>query len=183
MGMRSVILAEPPTIDLVAETRLGSSEALAALYREHAGPLLRSLRFLLQDQADAEDVVHDLFVGLPEALGRYEDRGSLRAWLGRTAMRMALTRLRTRKRRREVALDLGASLSRRAEGEQLPDRLLVEQALATLPEPMRTVVVLRDLEGWPYAEIAGLLGASTNTIMTRHCRAMQRLKTALEEIR
>jgi RNA polymerase sigma-70 factor (ECF subfamily) len=176
-------LAEQPATDPVADTRRGSPDALASLYREHAGPLLRSLRFLLQDQADAEDVVHDLFVGLPEALGRYEDRGSLRAWLGRIAMRMALTKLRARKRRREVNLGLGANHSQRAEGEHLPDRLLVEQALASLPEPMRTVVVLRDLEGWPYSEIADLVGASTNTIMTRHCRAMQRLKTALEEIR
>ena len=45
------------------------------------------------------------------------------------------------------------------------------------------MVVLRDLEGWSYRDIAEFVGAGEGTVMTRHCRAMQRLKSALEEIR
>src|SRR5207249_1720052 len=54
---------------------------------------------------DAEDVVHDVFVGLPEALLRYEERGRLESWLKRVAARVALMRLRQRGRRREVPLE------------------------------------------------------------------------------
>jgi RNA polymerase sigma-70 factor (ECF subfamily) len=181
--MRTATLPIPaPPFDLAA-LRRGDAEALAATYRAHAGPLLRSVRLLLGDRGEAEDVIHDLFVGLPEAMRHYEDRGSLRSWLSRVAARMALTRLRGRKRRREVSIESAAAEGRAADGERLADRLLVETALARLPEESRTVVVLRDLEGWTYRDIAEFVGASEGTVMTRHCRAMQRLKTALEEIR
>jgi RNA polymerase sigma-70 factor (ECF subfamily) len=95
----------PAPIDLIAATRSGDATALARLYEQHAGLLLRSATLLLRSRADAEDLVHDLFVGLPEALAHYEERGALAAWLGRVATRMALVRLRTRRRRHEVDLD------------------------------------------------------------------------------
>lgn len=180
--MRTIALAAPLLPDLTA-LRRGEADAIAATYREHAGGLLRSLTALLGDREEAEDVVHDLFVGLPEALRRYEERGAFGAWLSRIAARMALTRLRARKRQREVPLDSVNEPGRAAEGDRLADRLLVEAALAGLPEESRTVVVLRDLEGWSYRDIAEFVGASEGTVMTRHCRAMQRLKTALEETR
>jgi DNA-directed RNA polymerase specialized sigma24 family protein len=58
----------------------------------------------LADPSEAEDVVHDLFVGLPEALGRYDERGSFAPWLHRVAVRLGLSRLWTQKRRSELGL-------------------------------------------------------------------------------
>lgn len=168
-------------LDLVA-LRAGEPAALAAVYHQHAGPLLRTLRGFLGDEQDAEDVLHDLFVGLPEALGRYEDRGVFGAWLRRVALRLALQRLRRRQRRREVDLEHAEPFAR-ASAEALPDRLAVERALATLPEAMRTVVVLRELEGWNHKEIAEFLGIREGAVMTRHCRAMKRLRVVLEDDR
>lgn len=173
--------AQPARLDFAA-LRAGEAAALAAAYQLHAGPLLRTLRGFLGDDADAEDTLHDLFVGLPEALRRYEDRGLFGAWLRRVALRLALQRLRRRDRRREVSLDHGApAISPGA--DTLPDRLLVEQALATLPDGLRTVVVLRELEGWSHRDIAGFLGLSDGAVMTRHCRAMKRLRLLLEDQR
>ena len=169
-------------LDLVA-LRAGDSSALAAAYHLHAGPLLRTLRGFLGNEQDAEDVLHDLFVGLPEALGRYEDRGVFGGWLRRVALRLALQRLRTRGRRREVDLQESAEPSTRASAEGLPDQLAVERALATLPEAMRTVVVLRELEGWNHHDIAEFLGIREGAVMTRHCRAMKRLRQVLEDDR
>ncbi len=169
----------PVRLDLDA-LRRGDAEALAAVYREHAGGLLRTLRGFLGEEAEAEDVLHDVFVGLPEALRRYEDRGVFGAWLRRVALRVALQRLRTRRRRGEVGLGPTVAPSARAEAEALPARLLVEQALATLPEGLRTVVVLRELEGWTHREIAEFLGIREGAVMTRHCRAMKRLRRELE---
>jgi RNA polymerase sigma-70 factor (ECF subfamily) len=168
---------------LLAALRRGNGEAIAAVYRDHAPALLRSIGALLGDRSEAEDVVHDLFVGLPEAMARYEDRGAFGGWLRRIGMRLALTRLRSRERQREVSLDAAEEPGRAPEGDRLADRMLVEAALAALPEESRVVVVLRDLEGWSYRDIAEFVGASEGTVMTRHCRAMQRLKSALEEIR
>jgi len=107
----------------------------------------------------------------------------IEGWLRRVGMRMALSRLRSRERRQEVPLDAVYEPGRAPVGDRLPDRLLVEAALAGLPEESRVVVVLRDLEGWSYRDIAEFVGAGEGTVMTRHCRAMQRLKSALEEIR
>src|SRR5213593_5157435 len=90
---------------LIAEARAGGPEALAALYLEHGGALFRLAYRLVGAREDAEDVVHDVFVGLPEALRRYEERGSFAPWLKRVTARLALMRLRSRRRRREVALE------------------------------------------------------------------------------
>jgi RNA polymerase sigma-70 factor (ECF subfamily) len=60
---------------LIAEARTGSPDALAGLYLEHGAALFRLAYRLVGTREDAEDVVHDVFVGLPEALQRYEERG------------------------------------------------------------------------------------------------------------
>lgn len=177
--MRTATLPPPVAPDLPA-LRRGDADAIAWAYREYAGHLLHSATALLGDRATAEDLVHDLFVGLPETLRRYQEHGQFGAWLSRVAIRMALMRLRAMRRRSEVGFDAVAEPARRAEGDGLADRLLIEGALAGLAEDARTVVVLRDLEGWSYRDIADFVGASEGTVMTRHCRAMRRLKTALE---
>lgn len=169
----------PARIDIEA-LRRGEPGAIAAVYHAHAAGLLRTLRGFLGEESDAEDVLHDLFVGLPEALRRYEDRGLFGAWLSRVALRLALQRLRTRQRRREVTMPAIEPVGRREPAEALPARLLVEQALAALPEGLRTVVVLRELEGWSHREIGRFLGLREGAVMTRHCRAMKRLRQALE---
>src|ERR1043166_6892275 len=75
---------------LTAAARRGSADAV---YRPHAGPVLPIAYRLLQSRADAEDVVHDVFVGLPELLRKYEERGALAAWLKTVTARVALARL------------------------------------------------------------------------------------------
>jgi RNA polymerase sigma-70 factor (ECF subfamily) len=171
------VTAESVDLDLL---RAGDPAALAAVYRQHAASLLATLGGLLGQPADAEDVLHDLFVGLPTALARYDERGRFGAWLRRVAVRLALERLRQRKRRGEVALADAPAGMRRASAETLPERLLVSGALAALPEGLRTVVVLREIEGWPHRDIARFLGLTEGAVMTRHSRAMQRLRLALE---
>src|ERR1051325_8321041 len=79
---------------LIAAARRGSADALGAMYDRHAGPLLAIAYRLLQSRGDAEDVVHDVFVGLPELLRKYEERGALAAWLKTVTARVALARLR-----------------------------------------------------------------------------------------
>jgi len=85
--------------------RTGDPEALASLYRTHGAVLYRLAYRLTGTAQDAEDVVHDVFVGLPKALGRYEERGSFASWLKRVTARVALMRLRARTRRREVGIE------------------------------------------------------------------------------
>src|SRR5438067_12408382 len=119
--------------------RTGDPEALASLYRTHGAVLYRLAYRLTGTPQDAEDVVHDVFVGLPEALGRYEERGSFASWLKRVTARVALMRLRRGKRRREVALDNAA---RQAEPFATAERDGLQAAVDTLPDHLRSVLVL-----------------------------------------
>ncbi len=171
----------PPTS--LAALRKGDAAALGAVYERHAPALIRTLTAMLNDPGEAEDLVHDLFVGLPEAMARYEERGQFAGWLHRIAVRLALSRLRRRGRRGEVALEAADGVGHRAEGDSVADRITVTAALAALPESLRTVVVLREYEGWSHREIAAHLGISEGAAMTRHCRALQKLRGTLEEDR
>src|SRR6266446_3898655 len=163
---------------LIAEARAGSPDALSALYLEHGAALFRLAYRLVGAREDAEDVVHDVFVGLPGALRRYEERGSFAAWLKRVTARVALMRLRSGKRRREVALD-------KAVGQVQPPATSGGDGLAaavdTLPDHLRAVLVLKEIEGYSHSEVGELLGISVGASRVRLNRAMRRLRRTLED--
>lgn len=158
--------------------RTGDPEALASLYRAHGAVLYRLAYRLTGTRHDAEDVVHDVFVGLPDALRRYEERGSFAAWLKRVTARMALMRLRRGKRRREVALDDAAG---EAEPPGDSERDGLQAAVNSLPDHLRMVLVLKEIEGYAHAEIAELLGISEEASRVRLTRALKRLRDELED--
>ena len=158
--------------------RAGDPEALALLYRAYGAALYRLAYRLMGTPQDAEDVVHDVFVGLPEALGRYTERGRFAGWLKRVTARVALMRLRTRTRRREVMLD--ATLA----ADERPARvesMALETAINGLPDRLRSVVVLKEVEGYSHAEVADLLEISEGASRVRLNRAMKRLRKMLED--
>ena len=126
--------------------------------------------------------MQDLFVGLPEALGRYAEQGQFGAWLRRVAVRLALSRVRADRRRREEPLDAVADTARDprpAVGDAAVDRLALERAVAALPEPLRLVFVRREVEGYAHAEVAALLGISRAASEVRLFRAVRRLRELL----
>jgi RNA polymerase sigma-70 factor (ECF subfamily) len=167
-------------VDLGA-IRAGDPDALAACYRAHAPALLALVYRLTASRTDAEDVVHDVFVGLPEALARYEERGQFAAWLARIATRVALAQ-----QRREARFDDDAALDALSAPPQ-PDRDAlatdrVHRALASLSPSLRHVFVLRVLHDHTHAQIAALLGISVNTSEVRLHRAVQQLRTLLRSL-
>ena len=163
---------------LIAEARAGSPNALSALYLEHGAALFRLAYRLVGAREDAEDVVHDMFVGLPDALRRYEERGSFPAWLKRVTARVALMRLRSGKRRREVTLDDAAE---RSEPTMTSERDGLQAAVNTLPDHLRAVLILKEIEGYSHAEVGELLGISAGASRVRLNRAMRRLRKTLED--
>jgi RNA polymerase sigma-70 factor (ECF subfamily) len=102
--------------------------------------------------------LHDVFLGLPEALARYEDRGSFPAWLRRVTARVALDRLRSARRRREVPLDRADEPATASAERDVAHRSDLERALRTLPDKLRVVFVLKEIDGQSHAEIAQTLG-------------------------
>jgi RNA polymerase sigma-70 factor, ECF subfamily len=163
------------------DARGGSPDALAALYDAFGAGLFRLAYRLTGSQEDAEDVVHDVFVGLPEALGHYEERGRLGAWLRRVTARVALMRQRKRQRRRETRLDGAAEVS--APPETTAEHVALRAAVDALPVALRNVLVLKEIEGYSHAEVAELLGISVVTSRVRLLRALRRVRRQLEEER
>src|SRR5262249_45492658 len=131
---------------------------------------------LLQSRADAEDVVHDVFVGLPEALRRYEERGALGAWLRKVTARVALMRLRADSARRTEPLE---ETSMHATVKTPEDALTLERALQRLSPSLRSVLVLKEIEGFSHAEIAELLDISVSASEVRLHRALRTLRALL----
>lgn len=171
--------AEPTDADLVARTVAGDGEALGDLYTRFAGDLIRLASRLLGAREEGEDVVQDLFVGLPESLAGYRERGRFGGWLRQSTVHLALKRMRTARRRREETMTDGiAGAAGDATGD---DAQMVRRAVDRLPDDLRAVVILKVVEGYAHGEIAALLGISRGASEVRLSRAMDRLRRQLGE--
>ena len=162
---------------LVRRLSSGDLDALDVLFHRHASALLNLARRITGSAVDAEDVVQDLFVGLPVAVRRYTERGSFGAWLRTVTARLALDRVRRRTRRHEVALDLAGEQTAASATPEV--RWDLERALAALPHDLRLVFVLKEVEGFSHAEIGELLGIRTGTSEVRLHRAIRALRREL----
>lgn len=165
--------------DLVREVATGSPDALAALYRRHGGALFRLARRLSASAEDAEDILHDLFVGLPDVVHKYGGRGSFEGWLKRVLVRLALMRLRAQRRLREVALDEQLPVSATCGTPDETGTWDLQRAMGRLPPDLRAVLVLRQTEGYAHREIAALLGITPGASRARLSRAVRLLRVAL----
>ncbi len=83
-----------PAQTVIARIARGDPDALGEVYRQFGAPLYRIARRLAADDADAEDTVHDVFVGLPRAVQSFDGHGSFEGWIKRITIRMALMKLR-----------------------------------------------------------------------------------------
>ncbi len=169
--------ALPPDLGALRE---GDPDALAACYYAHAGRLLQVLERFTNSRADAEDVVHDVFVKLPELVRRYDERGQFSGWITRLTIRAAL--MRNRRERRVLQLDEARGALDAAVEDDARDVVALRtahDAVAALPEPMRHVLVLRVMLDLPHAEIAALLGISVGTSEVRLHRAIKQLRASV----
>jgi RNA polymerase sigma-70 factor (ECF subfamily) len=172
-------LVSADTSALIANTRDGDRAALGALYDLYATTLFRTAYRLTNDVANAEDAVHDCFVGLPEALRHYEDRGALGAWLRSIVVRLVLMRRRAESRRQESPLTLLEPDVEATPPDVGAEIVEARRAIAALPASLRDVVVLHRVEGYSHEEIGALLGISAGASRVRLTRAIQQLRRLL----
>jgi RNA polymerase sigma-70 factor (ECF subfamily) len=176
---------------LVALALVDSSH-FAPLMRRHNQRLFRLTRAMLGDADEAEDAVQQAYVSAYGALANFQATGSFSAWMTRIARNEALSRLRRRKVRNEIALEPGTEddvmalhHDESASPEQITDarRLasLAERAIDGLPEIYRVVFVLRELEGLDTLETASTLSVTEEVVKVRLHRARNHLRVALRE--
>lgn len=155
--------------------RRGDPAALGQVYAAHADVVYRVALRLLADPDAAEDVLQDVFVGLPHALRAYEEQGSFEAWLKRVTVRTALMKRRSEDRRRQDALDDAALVPERQGAIDPTDRLAIRAAIEALPRELRVVFVLKEVEGYSHAEVGQFLGITSGASAARLFRAWQAL--------
>jgi RNA polymerase sigma-70 factor (ECF subfamily) len=195
--------AIPRDEDLVARLRDGDEAAFRDIVRGMHRALSRVALAFVGDAAAAEEVVQETWVAVVAQIDRFEQRSSLRTWIGSILANRAKTRAVRDKRsipfsslstedgepvepERFGALGTWSAPPRRWDSgpESLAlrkeAREAIERELARLPESQRTVVVLRDLEGWSSEEVCNVLGVSeTNQRVLLH-RGRMKLRAALE---
>lgn len=159
---------------LAERVRPSDADALRRLYELHADALYTTARRITGSGEDAEDVVQEVFIRLSESLETYEARGSLSSWLRSVTIRRALIAIRARRRRREVRLPAGKEPSHR--GPNIVNLIWLEEALERLPDRLREVLVLKEIEGFSHREIAEQVGIAESTSMGRLCEAKALLR-------
>lgn len=163
---------------LIAALRAGSSGALASAYRVYAPLVYRTAMRLCGSRTDAEDTVQEVFLALPETVRSYAGRGRFDAWLRTLAARQALMHLRRGRRRAEDVLADEHPASGDG-GRPAHAAIDLASALAHLPDALRLVVVLKEMEGYSHEEIGRLLGISSGASRVRLSRALRLLRDHL----
>ena len=167
-------------IELLKQVARGDGLAFHQLVDRHADRLYRVARSLVGNSADAEDVLQEAFAGAFRGAGKFEGRSSVKSWLTRIVVTQAAKFWRSRKGKRDqsiaedVPVHSGGSAS-------VDAKIDLNASLARLSEEHREVLVLREIDGMAYEEMAQVLGVPRGTIESRLFRARAELKKQLKD--
>ena len=173
---------EVATGDLVDRAQAGDPRAFEALYRRLVGRIYALCLRMARDSQRAEELTQDVFVRAWERLESFRGESKFSTWLHRLAVNVVLQEGRSRGRReaRETSLEDPGVYLKRVEKDFPGTRMDLERAIATLPEKARRVLVLRDIYGYKYDEIAKLQGVALGTVKAQIHRARRMMREKLD---
>lgn len=190
---------EPDDIELVEQARAGNHDAFRVLYQRYHRRVYALAFGVVQNADDALDVVQDGFIKAHRHLDKFEGNSSFYTWLYRIIMNLSIDHIRKHKRGRHVDFDdaINHGQDEDALGDELLPRMLgqnpgkslvrkeireqISKALAELSDNHRTVLVMRELEGLSYEEMAQAMKCSKGTIMSRLFHARRNMQKRLLE--
>lgn len=192
-------MSETDDRTLLDKAVAGDAGALEALMGRHAGRVYRLAYGITRNPADAEEVVQDVFLTVVRKGGSFEGQATLATWMYRVTMNAALNRRRGKRRELEVSLeehlptytenghragdrsDLLVDWSSTPEERVLSgeSRRVLENAIDSLPDHYRAVLVLRDVEELSNEEVASIVGDSLASVKSRLHRARMALREQL----
>jgi RNA polymerase sigma-70 factor (ECF subfamily) len=169
---------------LVEAARRGDRPALDELLHRHYDRLYALCRRMHNNEADALDAAQEALIAIVKGLPRFDGRSSFATWSYRVATNACLDELRRRQRRPvpvgdEALPDPLAANAGPGVGDTVADRVSLDEALDALPVEFRAAVVLRDVIGLDYAEIAAVLAIPAGTVRSRIARGRAQLATVL----
>ena len=181
---------------LIQRCAAGDEIAFAELVAEHQRMVVQLAVNLLGDRDEALDLSQEVFLRVFRTIARFRGQSTLRTWIYRIAVNQARNRHRFWRRRHradQVSLDVHVATHGefRSGAEAGPDRVFAQKELAAklqsaldaLPFDQRTAIVLREIDGLSYDEIAYSLGVAVGTVKSRLTRARQTLRLELREAR
>jgi RNA polymerase sigma-70 factor (ECF subfamily) len=183
--------------ELVAAARRGDRDAFRTLFERYHRRAYALAFGVLRHPEDALDVVQDAFIKAHKYLDKFEGNSSFYTWLYRIVMNLAIDHLRKHRRVKPVELDeqhfdqaagddsllpkiLGGNPGRALMDKQI--RARIDQALEELSENHRAVLIMRELEGLSYEEMAQAMGCSKGTIMSRLFHARKNMQRQLLDL-
>jgi RNA polymerase sigma-70 factor (ECF subfamily) len=180
---------------LVARCAAGDQAACAELVAEHQRMVYQLAFHLLGDRDEALDLSQDVFMRVFRTLPQFRGQSQLRTWIYRIVVNQARNRQRWWRRRHranQISLDRHLEIHGEPSGnpQAAPDQVLAQKRLASLlrralealPFDQRSVVVLREIDGLSYDEIAFSLGITLGTVKSRLTRARRALRDGLQEV-
>ena len=167
---------------LVKLAQDGDTRAFEVLYRRLVGRIYALCLRMSGDAQRAEELTQDVFVRAWERMGSFRGESKFTTWLHRLAVNVVLQAGRARGRRegRETLVANPEDYLARVKREMPGTRLDLERAIASLPEGARTVLVLRDIQGFKYDEIAEMQGVALGTVKAQIHRARKMMREKLE---
>ena len=185
----------PDDEELVLKAQQGDVHAFDALVERYHGKIYGLTYNMTSNREDAEDLTQEVFVKAFQALPRFKGKSSFYTWLYRIAVNKTINYRKKRNRKRALSLDQFDQEIKTDEvyhdltskGSPLRNVSLTElqkkmnEALQSLSEKHRTVVVLHDMQGIPHEEIAKMVGASVGTIRSRLFYARRQMQAELSE--
>ncbi len=198
-NLASALTLQSDEAALIAELKAGSEEAFAWLIARYHQPIYSLLARTVQNQGEAADLTQEVFVKVFRGVGGFHGESSLRTWIYRIALREASNQRRwwMRYNQQEVPIEMEIAESDCSAPIRLKDMLVdpgespldsaehaetharVEAALAKVPEPYRTTLILRDIDGFVYEEVAEMQGVNLGTVKSRLVRGRAFLKVCL----
>lgn len=184
-------------LQLVARLQQGDKTSFRELVRRHQDKVYRLALRLTRDEARAQDAMQDAFLQVYRKIGQFQEQSAFTTWLYRITVNAALMRMRSEKRHRETSLeeaspqyteqgeiaepvdDWSAAVDDDAGNRELA--VYAQQAIDELPDPYKSVFVLRELEDMSTEEVAKILELTVPTVKTRLHRARLALRKALAE--
>lgn len=164
-------------LQLIKKARAGDETAFHDLVDRHAGRLYRFAYSLVGNEADAEDIVQETFVAAFRHLRSFRAEASVKTWLTRIVVKQAAKCHRWRKRHRTLPIEAAEGINEdKNHSGYSEQRLEAMEMLNSLPAKFREIIVLRELEGYSYDEIADILGTPRGTVESRLFRARKILK-------
>ena len=198
-NLASALTLQSEEAALITELQAGSEEAFAWLIARFHQPIYSLLARTVQDRAEAADLTQEVFVKVFRGVGNFHGESSLRTWIYRIALREASNQRRWWMRHKQQEMPIEQEMNQREGGTPLrlkdmlvdpgespfdlavhaENRARVEAALKQVPEPFRTTLILRDIDGFVYEEVAEIEGVNLGTVKSRLVRGRAFLKAIL----